>query len=100
MNSEHKAPVKMFELYLITSVGISESWDAFDELRFNISFSVFGFEILLNLECLFVLLLFITVILGWLLYSSIDLVIGSSIWLIFIDFWRDISEYLDLKLHR
>ena len=64
MNSEHKAPVKMFELYLITSVGISESWDAFDELRFNISFSVFGFEILLNLECLFVLLLFITVILG------------------------------------
>ena len=49
LNSEYKASVKMSELDLITFVGISKSWHAFDESRFNISFSIFAFEILL--EC-------------------------------------------------
>ena len=78
----------MSELDLINFVGISESWHAFDESRFNISFSISGFEILLNVKYLFVLLLFIAAILGWFLYCSIDLAIGSSMWSIFTGlFW-------------
>ena len=65
LNSEYKASVTMSEFDLITSVGISESWQAFDESRFNISFSISAFEILLNWKYLFVLLLFIATILGW-----------------------------------
>ena len=38
LNSEYKASVKMSEFDLITFVGISESWHAFDESRFNISY--------------------------------------------------------------
>ena len=75
----------MSECDLITFVGISESWHAFDEARLNTSFSISAFEILLNLKYLFVLLLFIATILGWFLYCSIDLPIGSSIWSIFTD---------------
>ena len=85
MNSEYKASVKMSELDLMTFVGISESWHAFDESRFNISFSVSVFEILLNLKYVFVLLLFTATILRSFLYCSIDLAIGSSIWKIFTD---------------
>ena len=55
------------------------------QASFNISFSISAFEILLNLKYLFVLLLFITTILGWFLYCSIDHAIGSSVWLIFTD---------------
>ena len=80
MNLEYKASVKMSELYLITFVGILESWHAFDESMFDIFVSISAFEILLNLKYLFVLLLFIATILGWFLYCSIDLAIGSSIW--------------------
>ena len=75
----------MSELDLITFVGISESWHAFNESRFNISFSISAFEILLNLKYLYVLLLFIATILGWFLYCSIYLAIGSSIRSIFAD---------------
>ena len=84
MNSEYKASVKMSELDLITFVGISESWHAYDESRFNISFSISAFEILLNLKYVFVLFHFIATILGW-FYCSIDLAIGSSIWSVFTD---------------
>ena len=85
LNSEYKASVKMSGWDLITFVGISESWHAFDESRFNISFSISAFEILLNLKYLFAVLLFIATILGWFLYCSIDLAMGSSIWAIFTD---------------
>ena len=64
LNSEYKVSVKMSEFDLITFVRISESWHAFDESRFNISFSISAFEILLNLKYLYVLLLFIATILG------------------------------------
>ena len=63
-NSEYKASIKMYELDLITFVCISESWHAFEESRFNISFSISAFEIVLNLKYLFVVLLFIGKILG------------------------------------
>ena len=76
----------MSEFDLITFVRISESCHAFDESRFNISFSISVFEILLNLKYLFIILLFIATILGWFLYCSIDLAMGSSIWSIFTDF--------------
>ena len=49
----------MSELDLMIFVGISESGHAFNESRFNISFSISDFEILLNLKYFFVLLLFI-----------------------------------------
>ena len=64
MNSEDKASVKISGLDLIIFVGISKSWCALDESIFNISFSVFDFEMLLNLKYLFVLLLFAAMILG------------------------------------
>ena len=83
LNLEYKVSVKMSEIDFIAFVGISESWHAFDESRFNISFSISDFEILLNLKYLFVLLLFLATILGWYLYCSIDLVIGSLQWSIF-----------------
>ena len=85
LNSEYNASIQMSELDVITYVGLSESWYAFHESRFNISFSISAFEILLNLKYLFVLLLFIATILGWFLYCSTDLAIGSSTWLIFTD---------------
>ena len=85
MNSEDKASAKMSELDLITFVGISKSWHAFDESRFNISFSISVFEILLSLKYIFVLLLFITTY-SYDFYCSIDFAIGSSIWsMIFTD---------------
>ena len=65
----------MPELHLIIFVGVSISWHVLDESRFNISFSVSGFEILLNLNYLFVLSFFI----------------GSSIWLIFTDWSCNLS---------
>ena len=68
----------MPQWYLIIFVGISESLHAFDESRFNISFSVFCFGIQLNLKYLFVLLLFTASILGCFLHCSIDLIIGSE----------------------
>ena len=98
LNWEYKASVKMSEFGLLTFVGTSESWHAFDESRFNISFSISAFEMLLNLKYLFVLLFFIATILGWFLYCSIDLAMGSSIWSIF----TDLSWYFGifrLKIH-
>ena len=80
----YKVSVKMSERF-DDFFGISESWRAFDESRFNVSFSISDFEILLNLKYLFLFLLFIATMLGWILYCSDDLVIGSSIWLIFPD---------------
>ena len=74
LNSECKVSVKMSELDLITFVGILEPWHAFDKSKFNVSFSISVFEILLNLKHLFMLLLFVAMILEYL-------------------------EYLDLKLH-
>ena len=69
LNWKHKASVKMCKWDLITFVRISKSWHAFDELRFDVSFSISGFEILkyLILKHLFVLVL----------------LIGSSLWFIF-----------------
>ena len=87
LNSEYNASIQMSELDVITYVGLSESWYAFHESRFNISFSISAFEILLNLKYLFVVSLFIATILGWFLYRSIDLATGSSRWSIFTDLW-------------
>ena len=92
MNSEDKASAKMSELDLITFVGISKSWHAFDESRFNISFSISVFEILLSLKYIFVLLLFITTY-SYDFYCSIDFAIGSSIWSMI---FTDLSWYLGI----
>ena len=66
---ELRTSVKVCKWDLITFVRISKSWHAFDESRFDVSFSISGFEILkyLILKHLFVLVL----------------LIGSSLWSIF-----------------
>ena len=98
LNSEYKASVKMSELDLISFVSTLESWHAFDESRFNISFSISAFEMLLNLKYLFVLLLFLGTILRWFLHCSIDLALNIQEDQYLLDSC-DILEYLHLKLH-
>ena len=93
-----KASAKMSEFDLITFVGISESWHAFDESRFNISFSISAFEILLNLKYLFVLLPFVATILGWFLYVLLILLLDAQ-YDRYLLTRPDILEYLDFKLH-
>ena len=97
LNLEYKASVKMSEIDFIAFVGISESWHAFDESRFNISFSISDFEILLNLKYLFVLLLFLATILGW--YTVLLILLLDPYNDRFLLTCRDILEYLDLKSH-
>ena len=75
----------MYELDLITFVGILEYWHVFDKSRFNTSFSISGFEVMLSLNYLFMLLILLAMILGWFLCCSIDLAIGSSLWPISTD---------------
>ena len=72
----------MSELDLITFVGISESWHAFDVSRFNMSFSISAFEILLNLKYFFVLLLFIATVLGWFLLFYYTVLFLSCYWIL------------------
>ena len=98
LNSEYTVSVKMSWLDFIVTSGISESWHAFHESKFNIYFSISSFEILLNLKHLFLLLIFIATI-----YQD-DFCTVLQILLLdpqygFEDVGHDIFEYLDLKLH-
>ena len=79
----YKVSVKMSERF-DDFFGISESWRAFDESRFNVSFSISDFEILLNFKYLFVCLLFIATMLWWSCYWILDMIDIS--WLVV--FWN------------
>ena len=79
LNWIYNGSIKMSELNLIIFIGILESWHAFEELRFNISFSILSFEILLNVKYLLVLLLFFATIIGWFSYCSTDAVVRPSV---------------------
>ena len=89
----------MSELDLITFAGILESWHAFGESRFNISFSIFGFEVLLNLKYLFEFLFTFYC-------NDTRIIFKLFLWVFLLDpqydqyllTCSDILEYLDLKL--
>ena len=92
----------MSEFDLITFVGISESWHAFDESRFNTSFSISNFEILF--EIFIRAFTFycndnrIFILFYWSCYWILNMI--DIYWLVVI-FWNIyIWNYIDKKLLR
>ena len=89
----------MSELDLVTFVGLSESWHAFDESRFNISCSISAFEMFIKFEmfiCAFTFYCNSTRIIFILFCWSCCWILTQYGWYLLTG---DILEYLDFKLH-